>query len=205
VVAEYRFRYTEEFFIESLKRHRDQHQQRLLRRALKAIGFLGLGALFAGFLYEKLIVPSLIFAFLLMLLAFSPQIDYWWAKRSFRKSPFYNSDVVIQLSEQGYLGRDANSRTQLGWPVFTKGRRFPDGFLLFTGPHQFHWWPNAALSSGTTSEVDAIVRRNVAGYEAAELRAPPPGPRQSWGAPSVASRPMQRSTRNSSERPASLR
>lgn len=168
--AEYRFRCSEEFLVEGFKRYRRQHVQRFWLRPLKVVGSLGLGALLAIFIYSKLVLPSLLIAFFLLLLAIGPRPDYWFIRRRFRKSPFYNSDVVIRLSERGYLGQDANSRTELSWRVFTKGYRFADGFLLLSGPQQFHWWPDAALAVGRISEVEAMVRQHVPDYRVAEQR-----------------------------------
>lgn len=162
--AEYKFRYDESFVAESLRRYRQRHPARILRWILKGVGFVGLGSLATvGFLADS---PSLtgIFALFILLLVAGPAFDVWWAKRRFRKSPFYNANVMIRLSDSGYLGEDRNSRTELSWAVFTDGSRLADGFLLFTGPRQFHWFPDDALIAGSITEIEAVLKQKLSKF-----------------------------------------
>src|SRR5262245_47042109 len=125
--AEYKFRYDEPFVAESLRRYR-RHHPRLLRWILKSVGFIGLGSLAAVGVFANSTLLTGIFVFFIVLLVAGPAFDIWWAQRRFRKSPFYNTNVVVRLSDAGYFGEDVNSRTELSWAAFTDGSRLPDGF-----------------------------------------------------------------------------
>lgn len=166
--AEYRFRFDEAFVVESLKRFRSRHSARALRWALKSVGFIGLAALAAVGVFARSRAMTGLFAFFILLLAAAPLFDIWWLKRRFRKSPFYNSDVVVRFSDTGYVGEEQNSRTELAWPVFTEGYRLSDGILLFTGPTQFHWFPDRALVHGELSELSSAMKTKISRFRGAE-------------------------------------
>jgi hypothetical protein len=166
--AEYKFRYNELFVAESFERYRQHHPMRLLRWALKGLGFIGLGSLAAlGVIADSAPLTGM-FSFFIVLLVSGPAFDMWWAKRRLRRSPFYNTDVIVRLSDAGYFGEDANSRTELSWAVFTDGSRLPDGFLLFTGPQQFHWFPDRALVAGEIPEIESVLKQKLSKFRAAE-------------------------------------
>ena len=166
--AEYRFTFDEAFVAESLKRYRKSHPARMLRWALKSFGFVGLGLLAAVGIVAKILPLTGIFVFFIILLAVAPAFDFWLMKRRFRKSPFYNSNVVIRFSDNGYYGEDPQSRTELAWSAFTEGCRLPDGFLLFTEPQRFHWFPDRALVSGHVAEIQPVLKQVVKRFRSAE-------------------------------------
>lgn len=165
--AEYKFLYDEAFVAEGLKRYRQRHPARILRWVLKSVGFIGLGLLAAVGLFSDTAAMTGIFAFFIVLLVAGPAFDIWWAKRRFRKSPFYNTSVMVRLSDSGYVGEDKNSRAELSWAVFTEGARLPDGFLLFTGPQQFHWLPDRSLVAGDKAEIELVLKQKLSKFRAA--------------------------------------
>ena len=134
---------------------------------MKSVGIIGLGLLLAVGVFADSAIMTGIFAFFIALLIAGPAFDTWLAKRRFRKSPFYNSNVTVRLSGSGYFGEDANSRTELSWAAFTDGSRFPDGFLLFTGPQQFHWFPDRALVVGGIAEIESVLKQKIPKFKAA--------------------------------------
>lgn len=166
--AEYKFRYDESFVVESLRRYRQRHPTRILRWVLKGVGFIGLGSLAAVGVFADSAPLTGIFAFFILLLVAGPTFDMWWAKRRFRRSPFYNTSVMIRLSDSGYLGEDKHSRTELSWAAFTDGSRLSDGFLLFTGPQQFHWFPDHGLVAGNITEIEAELKQKLPKFRSAE-------------------------------------
>jgi hypothetical protein len=163
-MAEYAFQYSEQHLVTSASRYRQHVLTRFWLSPFKLVGFVGLAALLVFGLYNSLVVPSAIFAAALVLLILGPRIDYWVMKRRFRRSPFYNSDVRILVTPDGIVSSDAISRVELAWSAFTKARRFPDGLLVVLGQAQFYWLPDSALHTGTVSEVENLLRLNIARY-----------------------------------------
>ena len=166
--AEYRYTYTADLMIEGLQRYRQRHHQRLWMPWLRGVSFVGLVALIAVSMYGRALFPGLVFTLFLLLLLAGPRLDYYLMRRRHRKSPFFNSDVTVQLSDDGCVVADANSRSNLSWPLFTGGHRFQDGFLVLHGPQQFQWWPDNCLSVGSVSEIDTLLRSKVSIFTGAE-------------------------------------
>lgn len=108
--------------------------------------------------YKKAWLTFAIFTALTCLLAASRRLDHWMFIRRLRKSPFYLDEVEIVLSLEGFISTETKSRVEFKWGVFTDAVRFPDGFLLLVGQHQFYWLPHSALASGSASEVEALLR-----------------------------------------------
>jgi hypothetical protein len=163
-MAEYSFRFTEQHLVTTASRLRQQARSRFWRSPLKLICFIGLGGLFVLCAYNLIVMPSVVFGVFLVLLAAGPRLDYWVMKWRFRSSPFYNSDIHVSVTSKGYVATDTKSRVELAWSAFTKATRFPDGFLVLSGPHLSFWWPDAGLTSGSISEVESLLRGNVAEY-----------------------------------------
>lgn len=153
--------------VETLARFRRQSVLRWGLRALKLVGFIGLSALLAIFVWAKLVWASLLFAGFLALLAAGPHFDYWLCKYQFRKSPFYNDDLGITLTQDAYSCVGPRSQTKLAWSAFTKARRFTDGFLVFIDAHSPIWLPDSALQAGGPQEVESILRSQVKDYAVA--------------------------------------
>ena len=168
MIAEYRYTSTADLMVEGLQRYRTRHHQRFWLPVLNVVGFVGLSALLALCIYAQLYALALAFAFFLLLLLVGPPLGYFFLRRRHRKSPFFNSDIVVHLSSEGCLVQDKNARSEMAWPLFTGSHRFDDGFLVFHGPQQYQWWPDSALTVGTAQDVEALLRSKVSRYTGAE-------------------------------------
>ena len=92
-------------------------------------------------------------------------VDFWLARRRFRKSPYFNEEVSIEFSDSGYHSRSAKSDSMLQWSVFTKVVHFRDGFLLFQGPYLYSWIPLASLvNPSDAAELATLLRSKIANH-----------------------------------------
>jgi hypothetical protein len=162
MAAQYRFTFSEEFLITANLRYRRQLAWRKPFYGLKgilALVLLGLGALLAVAAETWLLIP---FAAIAGSLSAGWPIDAWLLKKRFRKSPYHNDEIFLTLSEEGLHGTGRSSETRLGWPIFTKARRFKDGLLLFHGPQMFNWLPDsAAADPASVAEAERLIRMHV--------------------------------------------
>jgi hypothetical protein len=161
----YRFRFTDEHLITSHLRYRQQVWWRrpffVFKWLIAALAAMLLGvAAMAGS-----VVLGGIFGAILGVLLLGWPIDRWFMRNSFQKSPFRNSDITFSLSREGAHVVGTNEEVRVGWPIYTKARRFKDGLLLFQGPHVFNWLPDSALVEGAGLErAIEFVRGNVKDY-----------------------------------------
>lgn len=123
--AEYRFQFTEEHFLTSLQRFREQlwwHRQ-----------------------YKKYRWPLFIlYGLPILLIRFLRYLESLTVRKQFRKSPYHNNEIVIKLSESGMSTESEMGETRIPWKAITKARQFPDGLLLFQGPNLVNWFPHTA-------------------------------------------------------------
>jgi hypothetical protein len=161
-VAQYRFRFSEDFLITANLRYRRQLAWRKPFYGFKgvlALILLGLGAVLAVAASTWLLVP---FAAIAGSLTMGWPIDAWILKRRFRKSPYHNDELSLTLSEEGLYGKGRASETRLGWSNFTKARRFKDGLLLFHGSQMFNWLPDsAAADPASIEEAERLIRMHI--------------------------------------------
>lgn len=171
---EYCVSYNEEYILSSIERYRRQRQVYPWFIAVKIVCALGLALLIGIIVYGAIASPgkswplvliALVLGVFLLLLVQGPRIDYFFLKRRLRKSPFYGDELKILISQEGVAVNTPRSQTSLKWSAFTRARRLASGFLLFTEPTVFHWWPDSALAQGTLAEVTTLLRQNVAAYE----------------------------------------
>ena len=146
MIAEYRYTYTADLMIEGLRGTGQRHHQRFWMPWLKAACFVGLVGFVAFSIYARLWFPGLVFGVFFALLLAGPRLDYALLRWRHRKSPFCDSNIVVQLSESGCVASDANSRSELSWVLFTGGHRFGDGILVFTVHISFNGGPIKAHS-----------------------------------------------------------
>ena len=183
-MPEYRFLFDETFLIESLRKYRKQHGTRYASLAIKSIAGLLLLALAAFSAWQIDWWLALFFCALVLLMFNGHLIDYWLIRRRFRKSPYRNENMVSILTAEGLHAVSPQSDSRLAWSVFTKARSFSDGVLLFQGPGVFNWLPDTALSDGSRTEVDSLIRARVKDYRIVEPNA---GQVSSEAAPSATS------------------
>ena len=77
----------------------------------------------------------------------SHKIDDYIATRSFRKTPYCNTDHAIYLSEDGFRCESDVEHTTLKWLAFSRAVIFSDGVLLYRGGKMVNWIPDASLTS----------------------------------------------------------
>lgn len=162
---EYFIQYNETHLIETMRRYRMQRLTRFWFLPLKALCYFGMAALLALCLYARLWWLALLPGGFLLLLVFGSKLDDFIMKRRFRRSPFHGLDVSVRLTEQGFASVDVKTKVELAWSAFTGVRRFNDGFLAFTGPGAFYWWPDKALKIGTPGDVAELLRRHVGKFK----------------------------------------
>jgi hypothetical protein len=175
---EYRVFYNEDYVLSSIERYRRQKHVYPWFIAVKIVCALGLSALLAIIVYAVttsmgssgplLGIAVVIVAFLFLLLQ-GPRIDYIFLKRRLRRSPFYGDEMHILVSAAGVSLNTPRSQTTSKWSAFTKVRRLSSGFLVFTDPTTFHWWPDSALSTGAITEVEHLLRANIAAYQGGDV------------------------------------
>jgi hypothetical protein len=151
---EYRVSYDEKYVVSSIECYRRQRHVYPWFIAVKFVCGLGLATLLGIVVHgvittvgqtAPLVVVATTLCSFLLLLVLGPRIDYFFLKRQLKKSPFCGDEIRIEVSDEGVAVNTARSQTALQWSAFTKARRLNSGFLLFTGPTQFYWWPDAAL------------------------------------------------------------
>jgi len=165
MAAQYRFVFSEGFLITANLRYRRQIAWRRpfygIKWLLAAI-FVALGVFVAVMAIRWLFIPFCAIAGAIFL---GWPIDAWLLRRRFRKSPYHNDEISLSLTDEGLYGAGRKSETRLGWPLFTKARRFSDGLLLFSGPQMFHWLPNsAAVDTSAAAEAERLIRAHVVDF-----------------------------------------
>lgn len=98
---------------------------------------------------------------ILGVLVFSEQIDAWLVVRRWRKSPSRDKLARLAFSADGLRGHSEFSESSSKWAAFTAAVRFPEGFLIFSGPYLPYWFPDAALVQGTPAEAATLFRANI--------------------------------------------
>jgi hypothetical protein len=156
--------YDEAFLVQSLEQFRATKFRQAGRMLIKAICFLGLSALLAVCIYVKVYPLAGAFAFVIVLLLIGPRFDYWFYKRSLRKSPFFNQDVQFRIHKDGVNIQTQISDSELSWQAFTKYLRNKNGFLIFSGRTELYWLPDSALNEGTISDVETLLNQHITKY-----------------------------------------
>ena len=133
---------------------------------LKTLCFLGLGALAvaaAAFRIWLILAISLV---ILSLLFVGPRADYWLLRRRLRRSPHYNHDTTIDLSDDGLIWQWTGNRFETRWDQVPRAVRKAGGFLLFVGDANPRWLPDSALVDGSAAQVEALLRQKVGDFAA---------------------------------------
>jgi len=90
-------------------------------------------------------------------------------RRSFKKSPYLDDDVVIEFTDAGFHAHSSKQDTKLQWSAFTKVAHFSDGFLLFQGPKFFNWIPFSSLESPSQAvELATLLRSKITEHKVVE-------------------------------------
>lgn len=188
-------KFTSDFLIEAFQRYRRQHRGRYVGLAIKLLALAGLAPIAIWMFWQGHIVIGILFAALSVFMFFAHHIDFWLARRSFRKSPYRDEDVTIELTEAGFHARSPKQDTKLQWSAFTKVAHFKDGFLLFQGPSFFFWIPLSSLAGASEAgELQAILRSKISEHKIVEPAAAPKSrpPSQLPASPEVQASDSQR-------------
>ena len=161
----YHLRFSDDHYLSSQARYRQQLESRIPHKLLKwIVASLVLAALFF-LLINGVMVGFVVLLAALVILRFSPKLETIYVRTRFAKSPYRNSDVVFTLSDSGVHVVGEYEESRLGWQLFTKARRFNDGLLLFQGPRMFSWLPDsAAAESDAISKACGLVQRRISDY-----------------------------------------
>ena len=158
ITAEARFVFTQEHFLETLDNLRSQNKLRkvLLRvRYLPAI-FLLFSACVAVLspisanspsfwsIFHAWSIASLLIA-LAALCLFIRQVNVFFAKRQFQKSPFKNIEYTICLSDEGFAAKSLIDESLIKWSLISSVIVFPDGLLLCRPGNMANWLPEEAF------------------------------------------------------------
>ena len=163
---QYRFVFDEAYVVGSADSYRRQKRVYPWFVMVKVICALGLSLLIAAIAYgtflsggrlAPLVLVVHVLGTFMFLLVLGPRIDYLFLKRRLKQSPFYGDETLIEVSEAGVSVNTQRSQTMLQWSAFSTARRIADGFLVFTEPKAFLWWPDTALAVGSVADVERLL------------------------------------------------
>jgi len=167
-------KFTSDFLIAALQRYRRQHRGKYVGLAIKLVALALLAPLAIWMFWHGHVVIALFFAALSIFMFLAHHVDYWFARRSFRKSPYRDEDVTIEFSDAGFHARSPKQDTKLQWSAFTRVSHFRDGFLLFQGPKFCNWIPLSSLSSPSeAAELETLLRSKIQDHRIVEPGAAP--------------------------------
>ena len=170
-----RIKFTADFLIEAFRRYRRQHRGRRAGLAVKVLGLLIFVPCAVALLCQGHLFLGIFLAFFSVFMFFAHRVDYWRARRAFRKSPFRDEEVAVELSEAGYHTLSPKHEMTLQWSAFTRVSHFRDGFLLFEGPAVFRWLPLSSLEDPSqAAELEALLRAKIPEHRIVERAAVPP-------------------------------
>jgi YcxB-like protein len=162
-------KFTPDFLVEALKRYRLQHRGRYVGLAIKLFALALLTPLAIWMFSRGHILIGILFAALGTFMFFAHHVDYWLARRSFRRSPYRDDDVTIEFTDTGFHARSPKQDTKLQWSAFTRVAHFRDGFLLFQGPKLCNWIPHSALgSTSQAAELATLLASKIAEHRIVE-------------------------------------
>jgi hypothetical protein len=84
--------------------------------------------------------------------------------RSWRLSPYFNIKATVCHDETVFYSFDSTAEVNMSWSLICKARSFADGLLIFMGPKQVLWLPDANVTSGTPESARAFVRNRVTNF-----------------------------------------
>lgn len=163
--AEYKFRFTDDFLVEAVKRHRSSVWWRSPFVGAKWVLAVACAFLMWIAVTNDIEWLTILFGGLIGALVLGWPIDVLILRYRFRQSPFRGSEVSIVLDEKGIHTFQEQGETNLSWRAFTKARRLKDGFLLYQGPNVYNWLPDRAASSqAVIDSAGNIIRSNIGDF-----------------------------------------
>ena len=161
-------KFSPEFLVEAMKRCRAQNRARLVILVIKLVSLAILAPIALWLFLQGYHSTGIGFALVSVFMFYAQHLDFWWAKHSFRKSPYLNDVLAIEFSEGGFHARSPKQDVKLQWSVFTKVVHFKDGFLIFQGPGAANWIPISSLGdSAQAIELEMLLREKVREHKTA--------------------------------------
>jgi hypothetical protein len=161
---EYRIELDEDYLVTALRRTRELKPGGRRPRWTKWL----IGPLFLGFGVLILALGNWFGGSALLLMGaatiLGDKLDDALARRSFRRSPYFETELRIGLGESSCKVADAQADQELDWKLFPKARAFDDGILLESVEGHARWLPNSALVSGTQAQAEELLRAKVANF-----------------------------------------
>ena len=156
------FKFDSDYLVEARKRYKRQQWSRWLPLPLRLLVVVIFVAAGVWMLRKGDVVFGLFVVSYGAFLALAHHVDYWLARRSFRKSPFRDEVVTIEFAEAGVHSQSSKHDSQVQWSAFTKVAHFRDGVLVFLGPKRFDWIPFSSLSGANdAAELEALLRAKI--------------------------------------------
>lgn len=112
-------------------------------------------------IYSREIVMGIIPILFVMVAVTAMAYEPWSIKRALRKSPFKGDEIDVSFTDNSFDLRSSLAITSLKWGIFTKVVRFEDGLLLFQSPHVFFWIPYSGLRTGSSQQLEELVRKHI--------------------------------------------
>jgi len=179
-------KFTPDFLIEAMRRSRKLRRTRYIGIAVKSISLAFLVPLVLWITWRsrivwlgnpvlqgQIVIGLVIFAALSVFMLNAHHVDYWLARRRFRKSPYYDEEIFFEFSEIGVHTRSTKQDGTLHWSAFTKVAHLKDGFLLFQGPNAVNWIPLSSLDNPSEAgELAALLRAKIPQHTIVAQNAP---------------------------------
>ena len=157
--------FSEAFLLEA---HHRMHQCRTATKYATVLMF-ALAAIFVGLtvlaLAKHVYGAATLGAAFSVLMWIAPRADEGSMRRRFKRISQYNQRIIIELLEGEVKSSSDRIKTQVHWTIFTKARRFDDGFLLFQGPLQWNWIPTGAIVAGSAEDAHQLIKAHVSDYK----------------------------------------
>ncbi|GMU22893.1 MAG: hypothetical protein AMXMBFR13_29770 [Phycisphaerae bacterium] len=153
---------TSDFVAVSMQRER-RYRVGFRRFALKLGLFVLLVPLIATAFWVSHAITGILLLVLSLAMFFAQYLDYWLARRSFRKSSWRDEIVTIEFTEADIRYHSPRVDTVVQWSLLTQVVHFSDGFLLYQDAKPFSWIPASSLSSPSeVAELNRLLRSKIA-------------------------------------------
>lgn len=162
-MIEYRFTNDNSYYMAAYARYRQTHAGYHWYRALKVFGILVLLMCAIGAAIQLEWLPALMAVSIAMFIYGSTGLNNWYLKLHLKKSPHWNRQCSYRFSQSGVGVASDIGSSELSWQAFSTVTRCKDGYLLYQGPHCFHWLSDDSLTTGSPEEVDALFREYISG------------------------------------------
>src|SRR5438477_12311745 len=103
-----------------LQRYRRQQRARFLHLGTRLLLFTLLEINAVWMLWHEQIVAGLFLAVVGGTMLLAQRVQNWITRWSFRKSPYRDEHLTIELTDEGYRAHSPKQDVRLNWSVFTK-------------------------------------------------------------------------------------